>query len=111
MNYSYEFKEDPFGDLRIVLPEEISLFSDFIEDISTEEEVDEYIEYMKHVLEGKYEDFEIQLNAASVLIKKDVTTVENMFRVEEPYENTMETQRFLELLFTWKDKIREIFKV
>jgi hypothetical protein len=41
MRYSYEFKEDPFGDSEIVLPEEISLFSDFIENIATEEQVDE----------------------------------------------------------------------
>ncbi len=41
MKYSYEFKEDQFGDLAIILPEEISIFSDFIQDISTEEEVDE----------------------------------------------------------------------
>ncbi|WP_435799444.1 hypothetical protein [Peribacillus asahii] len=39
MRYSYEFKKDPFGITRIVLPEKISILSDFIEDISTEEEV------------------------------------------------------------------------
>ena len=26
MRYSYEFKEDPFDDLAIILPEEISIF-------------------------------------------------------------------------------------
>lgn len=33
MKYSYEFKKDPFGDLGIILPEEICLFTDFIENI------------------------------------------------------------------------------
>lgn len=36
MKYAYEFKEDPFGDLEIVLPEKITIFSDFIQDIATE---------------------------------------------------------------------------
>jgi hypothetical protein len=45
MRYSYEIKEDPFGDIGLLLQEEISLFSDFIENIATEEQVDEYIEY------------------------------------------------------------------
>jgi hypothetical protein len=110
MKYSYEFKKDPFGDLGIILPEEICLFSDFIENIATVEQVDEYIEYIEKVLNGTYEDFEIELNATSVLIKKDVTIVENFFRIEEPHENTIETKQFKELLLVWRDKIPEIFK-
>ncbi|MFL0504186.1 tRNA-Val4 [Ureibacillus sp. 179-F W5.1 NHS] len=110
MKYSYEFKKDPFGDLGLVLPEEISLFSDFIENIATEEQVDEYIEYTEKVLRGVYKEFEIELNATSVFIKKDVTTVVNNFRIEEPYENTIETEQFIELLLVWRKKIPEIFK-
>lgn len=110
MRYSYEFKEDPFGDIGIVLPEDISLFSDFIGNISTEDQVDEYIEYIKRVLEGVYEDFEIELNATSIFIQKDVIIVENNFRTEEPYRNKMETEQFIELLLIWRDKIQEIFK-
>ena len=106
MRYVYEFKEDPFGDLRIVLPEEISLFSDFIENIASEEQIDEYIEYIKNVLEGVYEDFEIELNATSIFIKKDISIVENNFRVEEPYKNTIETEQLIELLLVWKEKIQ-----
>lgn len=34
MKYSYEFKEDSFGDIGLVLPREICVFSDFIENIS-----------------------------------------------------------------------------
>ncbi|RAP19532.1 hypothetical protein C2W59_01065 [Bacillus pumilus] len=55
-------------DLAIILPEEISIFSDFIQDISTEE-VDEYIEYIQNVIDGVYENFEITLNATSASIK------------------------------------------
>ncbi|MGJ3197247.1 hypothetical protein [Peribacillus frigoritolerans] len=43
MKYSYEFKRNPLGYLRINLPQEINLFSDFIEDIVFETEVDEYM--------------------------------------------------------------------
>lgn len=110
MKYPYKFEEDPFGDLGIVLPEEISIFSDFIENIATEEQANEYIDYIEKVLEGIYEDFEIELNATCVLIKKDVTIVENSFRIEEPYENSIETDQFRELLLIWRDKILDIFK-
>lgn len=110
MRYSYEFKEDPFGDLGMVLPEEISIFSDFIQDIATVEEVDEYIGYIKKVLEGVHEDFEITLNATSVNIKKDVTIAEHHYRVDEPFVNNIETEEFIELLLIWREKIPEIFK-
>lgn len=92
------------------MPEEISIFSDFIENIATEEQTNEYIDYIEKVSEGKYEDFEIELNATSVLIKKDVTIVENSFRIEEPSENSIETDQFRELLLIWRDKIPDIFK-
>ncbi|PTY75730.1 tRNA-Val4 [Heyndrickxia sporothermodurans] len=80
---------------RIELPEKISIFSDFIEDISTIKEVDEYIGYVKKVLEGVYKDFEITLNATSVNIKKNVTIAEHHYRIDEPLENTIETDEFL----------------
>ncbi|MED0587411.1 tRNA-Val4 [Bacillus subtilis] len=100
MKYPYKFEEDPFGDLGIVLPEEISIFSDFIENIATEEQTNEYIDYIEKISEGIYEDFEIELNATNVLIKKDVTIV----------ENSIETDQFRELLLIWRDKIPDIFK-
>ncbi|BEV41003.1 hypothetical protein BSB_40760 [Bacillus stercoris] len=52
MKYPYKFEEDPFGDVGIVLPEEISIFSDFIENIATEEQANEYIDYIEKVSEG-----------------------------------------------------------
>ncbi len=89
MKYSYKFEEDPFGDLGIVLPEEISIFSDFIENITTEEQANEYIDYIEKVSEGIYEDFEIELNATSVLIKKDVAIVETSFRKKNPMKTQL----------------------
>lgn len=70
MKYSYEFKENQFGNLAIILPEEMSIFADFIQDISTVEEADEYLGYIQNVTDGEYENFEITLNATSVIIKK-----------------------------------------
>ena len=110
MKYSYEFYRDHLEMLRIKLPGEIELFADFIEDISTEQKADEYITKVENVLNGLYQDFEIQLNATSVLIKKDMTVLEHLFTYEEPYENEMETEQFKELMLIWKDKIPERFK-
>ncbi|MEY9869063.1 hypothetical protein ABIE66_004442 [Peribacillus sp. B2I2] len=59
MKYSYEFKKDPFGDLGIVLPEEICLFTDFIENIATVDQVDEYIDYIEKVLNGHMRTFKL----------------------------------------------------
>jgi hypothetical protein len=110
LKYSYEFKKGPFGVLRITLPEKICLFADFIENIASEEQVDEYIGYIDKVLNGTHEDFEIELNATNVLIEKEVTTVENPFQIETPCKNTIETKEFKELLNIWRSKIPEIFK-
>ncbi|MFO6495534.1 MULTISPECIES: hypothetical protein [Bacillus] len=105
MKYLYDFKRDPFGYLRISLPKEINIFSDFLEDIPTPEEADEYLEDLENVLNGTYEDFEIQLNATSVFMKKDVTIAEHFFRYEPPFKNTIETEEFKKLLLIWREKI------
>lgn len=110
MKYFYEFQSDPFGDNCIVLSEEMILFSDFIENISTKDHVDEYVGYARKVFEGTYKDFEIELNAVNILIKKDVTIVENNFRIDEPYRNMIETDQFIELLLIWRGKIIEQYK-
>jgi hypothetical protein len=110
MKYSYEFKEDSFGDIGLVLPREISVFSDFLENISTEEQVDEYLGYIDSVVERVHEDFEIVLNGIIVFIKEDKTTVENPFLIDELNTNTIETEEFKELLIMWRSKIPEIFK-
>ncbi|ADC51495.1 hypothetical protein BpOF4_17270 [Alkalihalophilus pseudofirmus OF4] len=103
MKYYYEFNKDRLGNTRIVLPEKLSLFADFIEDISTVDEVDEYIGYIQNVINSRYIDFEITLNATSVIIKKEVTIVEHHYRIEEPHNSTMETEEFLKMLFLWRE--------
>lgn len=107
MRYRYEFKKDPFDITRIVLPEKISIFSDFIEDISTEVEMDEYIDYIKKVLEGMFENFEITLNAVSVDIKKETTIATHHYKNDEPFENTIETEELLKLMLLWKEQITD----
>ncbi|OMP27476.1 tRNA-Val4 [Bacillus sp. I-2] len=102
MEYSYEFKEDQFGNLAIILPEEISIFADFIQDISTTEEVDEYLGYIQNVIDGEYVNFEITLNATSVIIKK----MKQQLNIIIGLKN----QEFIELLLIWKEKIPEIFE-
>ncbi|OXS69824.1 tRNA-Val4 [Priestia filamentosa] len=84
--------------MRIKLPDEIELFSDFVEDITTEEEADEYIEYVEKVSNGSCDDFEIQLNTTSVFIKKNVAILEHFFTSKEPKENIIETEQFKELI-------------
>lgn len=110
MKYAYEFYRDHLEMLRIKLLYEIELFADFIEDISTEQKAGEYIKVVENVLNGLYQDFEIQLNATSVLIKKDMTVLEHLFTYEESYENEMKTEQFKELMLIWKNKIPERFK-
>ncbi|MGP1910117.1 tRNA-Val4 [Metabacillus sp. JX24] len=110
MKYKVLFYRDHLNMLRIKLPDRVKLFTDFIEDISKAQELDEYVEDVEKVLNGFYDEFEIQLNAASAIVKRDLTTVENTFRIEEPYENTIETDQFLELLLLWREKIPERFR-
>ncbi|MGW6661559.1 tRNA-Val4 [Peribacillus sp. NPDC055009] len=110
MKYSYEFKRNPLGYLRIILPQEINLFSDFIEDIVFDTEVDEYIDIVQKVMEGEYDEFEIEGNATSVLIKKDTTVLHHFYIFDKPNENEMETEQFKELMLIWKNKIPERYK-
>ncbi|RAS72836.1 tRNA-Val4 [Priestia endophytica] len=110
MNYSYSFYRDHLNMLRIKLPENIELFSDFVEDISTEDEVDEYITYVDNVMKEVYENYEIQLNITSVSINKESTIVKDLFPIEENHTNTIETEQFRQLLLIWKNKIPERFQ-
>ncbi|GAB6256934.1 tRNA-Val4 [Peribacillus sp. N1] len=110
MKYPYEFKRNPLGYLRIILPQEINLFSDFIEDIVFETEVDEYIDIVHKVMGGDYDEFEIEGNATSVLIKKDTTVLRHFYILDKPNENEMETEQFKELMLIWRNKIPERYK-
>jgi hypothetical protein len=102
MKYSYEFKRNPLGYLRIILPQEINLISDFIEDIVFETEVDEYIDIVHKVMEGEYDEFEIERNATTVL--------HHFYIFDKPNENEIETEQFKELMLIWRNKIPERYK-
>ena len=50
------------------------------------------------------------MNATSVNIKKDMTITENHYRIDEPFENTIENEELLELMLLWKANIVDEFK-
>ena len=56
----------------VALPKELECFSDFLEDIVSIKEADEYLRTVQKVLDGSHEEFEIQLNATTVYIKRDI---------------------------------------
>ncbi|MED4526063.1 tRNA-Val4 [Bacillus velezensis] len=78
MVYSFEFKRDPLGYLRLVPRTELEYFSDFIEDIVSVEEADEYLNIVQKVLDGSSEEYEIQLNTTIAFFKKDKTVVKQL---------------------------------
>ncbi|MCY7964937.1 tRNA-Val4 [Bacillus inaquosorum] len=111
MEYSFEFKRDPLGYLRVVLPTELEYFSDFIEDIVSVDEADEYLKIIQEVLDGSSsEEYEIQLNTTIAYIKKDLTVVEHLYTESENDKSSMETEKFKNLMLVWRDKIPERYK-
>lgn len=109
MEYSFEFKRDPLGYLRIVLPTELEYFSDFIEDIVSVNEADEYLKIIQEVLDGTSEGYEIQLNTTIAYIKKDKTVVKHLYTESED-KSSMETEKFKNLMLVWRDKIPQRYK-
>ncbi|MCY8973051.1 tRNA-Val4 [Bacillus atrophaeus] len=105
MEYSIEFKRDPLGYLRVILPTELEYFSDFIEDIVSLDEADEYLNIIQEVLDGSSEEYEIQLNTSIAYIKKDKTVVEHLYTESENDKSSMETEKFKELILVWRDMI------
>ncbi|MCY8996337.1 tRNA-Val4 [Bacillus inaquosorum] len=110
MEYSFEFKRDPLGHLRVVLPTELEYFSDFIENIVSVEEADEYLNIVQEVLDGSSQEYEIQLNTTIAYIKKDKTVVEHLYTESENDKSSMETEKFKNLMLVWRDKIPERYK-
>lgn len=104
MNYSHEFWRDPFGGLRIRLPKEIASVSDFIENLD-EDEADEYIEVLDHVVEGKYPSYELEYNAAAVFIEPKYTSAINYYISPPNNQCKLETSEFRRLLLLWRNKV------
>lgn len=110
MKYSYFFTRTPSGRLLIKLPKDVELFSDFIELISTEEDVKKIIETIDQVINGTYSEYELFLDAPTVLIKPDITTVSLADILDDPPpDQTMETEEFRKLILIWKEKLPERF--
>lgn len=110
MENTIQFKRDPLGYLRIILPNKIEYFSDFLEDIVTISEADEYLSAVKNVLDGMIDEFEIELNSTIVYIKRDVTVIEHFYTNNDENKNSLDTERFRELIELWKSKIPERYK-
>ncbi|MCY8103441.1 tRNA-Val4 [Bacillus mojavensis] len=106
MDYSFAFKRDPLGYLRVVLPTELEYFSDFIEDIVTVDEADEYLKIIQEVLDSSSEEYEIQLNTTIAYIKKDQTVVEHLYTESENDKSSMKTETFKNLILVWRDTQR-----
>src|SRR5699024_12465250 len=107
MKYKYKFYRDPLDSLRIKLPEQIDMFSDFIEQIATEDEVNEFIEIIDEVKAGKHEEYEIFFNAPSVLIRPEITSVSLLDILDEDAQpdQYIETEQYRELIRICKEKL------
>src|SRR5699024_219278 len=75
MKYKYKFYRDPLDSLRMKLPEQIDMFSDFIEQIATDDLANEVIEAIDSVQKGDKDEEEIMITAPSVLIRPEITSV------------------------------------
>ncbi|QMT22124.1 tRNA-Val4 [Bacillus velezensis] len=99
MEYSFECKRDHLGYLRVILPAELEYFSDFIEDIVSVDEADEYLKLIQDVLDG-----------SSAYIKEDQTVIEHLYTENENDRSSMETEKFKKLILDWRDKIPQRYK-
>ena len=106
MRYKYKFYRDPLDSLRIKLPEQIDMFSDFIGQIATEDRANEFIQIIDEVKEGKHDEYEIFFNAPTVLIRPEITSVTLSDILDNPPpDQYIETDQFRELILIWKEKI------
>src|SRR5699024_2845949 len=111
MKYPYYF-EYIVDTLTLRLPKEIDMFSDFIELIATEDEVNEFIQIIDEVKEGKHDQYEILFEVPMVLIEPELTKV-TLFEVfdDPPADQYIETDQFRELILRWKEKLPRRFIV
>src|SRR5699024_2223616 len=105
--YKYKFYRDALDSLRIKLPEQIDMFSHFIGQIATEDEVNEFIQIIDEVKEGKHEEYEIFFNAPTDLIRPEITSVSlsDILDEDAPPDRYIETDQFRKLILIWKEKL------
>ena len=105
MKYPYYF-EYIVDTLTLRLPKEIDMFSDFIELIATEDEVNEFIQIIDEVKEGKHDQYEILFDAPMVTIQPEITSVTLSEILDDPPpDQYIETDQFRELILIWKEKL------
>jgi len=106
LKYPYFFERDSFGILMIKLPKELELFSHFIEEIATEDLVNEIIESIDSVQRREKEEEEIMINAPTVVIAPTVTSVSLSDILDEPPpDQYIETDEFRKLILIWQEKL------
>src|SRR5690625_3132916 len=90
----------------IKLPKELELFSHFIEEIATEDLVNEIIESIDSVQRREKEEEEIMINAPTVVIAPTVTSVSLSDILDEPPpDQYIETDEFRKLILIWQEKL------
>ena len=99
MKYPYYF-EYIVDTLTLRLPKEIDMFSDFIELIATEDEVNEFVQIIDEVKEGKHDQYEILFDAPMVTIQPEITSVTLSEVLDDPPPD-----QFRELILIWKEKL------
>src|SRR5699024_7087220 len=105
MKYPYYF-EYIVDTLTLRLPKEIDMFSDFIELIATEDEVNEFIQIIDEVKEGKHDQYDILYDAPMVKIHPDIAKVTLCEVLDDPPpDQYIETDRLRELILIWKEKL------
>src|SRR5699024_2411204 len=89
------------------LPEQIDMFSDFIEQIATDDLANEVIEAIDSVQKGDKDEEEIMINAPSVLIRPEINSVSlsDILDEDAPPDQYIETDQFRELILIWKEKL------
>src|SRR5699024_34049 len=107
MRYKYKFYRDPLDSLRMKLPEQIDMFSDFIGQIATDDLANEVIEAIDTVQKGDKDEEEIMINAPTVLIRPEITSVSlsDILDEDAPPDQYIETDQFRELILIWKEKL------
>src|SRR5699024_8955574 len=105
MKYPYYFE---YVGRRLILrlPKETSIFANFIQLIATEDLANEVIEAIDSVQKGYKDEEEIMINAPTVLIRPEITSVSLSDILDDPPpDQYIETDQFRELILIWKEKI------
>lgn len=88
----------------------LEYFSDFIEDIVSVSEANEYLKLIQKVLDGSIEEYEILLNTTIAYIKEDQTVIEHLYTKSENDRSSLEIEKFKVLILVWRDKIPQRYK-